>query len=63
MKQFVITTTSESGDHYTYFIEHHKEPTVKQLLKWLKTNGSDIDDDRCYEEIDSIEEITGFQKL
>ncbi len=36
MKQFVITTTSESGDHYIYFIEHHKEPTVKQLLKWLK---------------------------
>ncbi len=28
-----------------------------------KTNGSDIDDYQCYEEIDSIEEITGFQKL
>jgi hypothetical protein len=63
MKQFVITTTSESGDHYTYFIEHPKEPTVKEMNTWLKTNGSDIDDDQCYEEIDDIVEITGFQRL
>jgi predicted RND superfamily exporter protein len=63
MKKFVITTTSESSDHYVYFIEHPKKPTHKQINEWLKENGTDIDEERCYEEIDEIEEITEFQKL
>jgi hypothetical protein len=64
MKKFVITTTSESSDHYMYFIECIKEPTIKQINKWLKENGNDIDEDgKCYETVDEIEEILEFQKL
>jgi len=63
MKQFVITTTSESGDHYMYFIEHDKKPTRAQIKQWLKKNGNDVDDDQCYEEIDEIEKVTKFERL
>jgi hypothetical protein len=63
MKKFIVITTSESSDHYMYFIEHHKKPTTKEIKEWLKENGTDVDDERCYEDIDEIEEITTFQKL
>jgi len=58
MRKFAITTTSESGDHYIYFIEHDKQPTDSQIKKWLKKNGNDIDDTKCYEYIDAVKEIT-----
>lgn len=61
MKKFVITTTSESGDHYVYFVEYSKKPTERQVNKWLIENGNDVDDSRCYESVDEIEEITEFQ--
>jgi hypothetical protein len=63
MKKFVLTTLSESGDEYIYFIEHPKMPTRKRLQKWLAVNGTDIEDDYCYERVNRIEEITTFQTL
>jgi hypothetical protein len=63
MKKFVLTTLSESGDEYTYFIEHPKKPTIEQLKKWLAVNGNDIEDDYCFEQINRIEEIKTFQTL
>ena len=63
MKKFIITTTSESCDHYTYFIESHKKPTIKELDEWLKINGSDTYEGVCYESVDDIQEISEFQRL
>lgn len=65
MKQFVVTTTSESGDHYIYFIEHSKEPTDAELNSFLKENANDIDPDdgEVYESVDEIEEIKNFLKI
>jgi hypothetical protein len=57
MKKFILNTTSESGDDYTYFIKHSKKPSPKELLKFLKVNGSDKDDDEVYENVQSITEI------
>lgn len=63
MKQFVVTTTSESSDHYIYFIEHPKKPTSKELKKFLVENGSDVDDGYCYENVDMCVEIKDFKKI
>lgn len=63
MKKFVITTKSESGDDYLYFIEHDEKPTYDEMYDWLKQNGTDIDEMECYESIESIVEIIGFEKL
>ena len=65
MKQFIVTTSSESGDHYIYFIEHPKEPTGIELNRFLKENANDIDpeDGKVYESVDEIEEITEFLKI
>lgn len=57
MKKFVLITKSQSGDDYVYFIKHNKLPTEKQLLKFLKVNATDIDEDDLYEDIESITEI------
>jgi hypothetical protein len=63
LKQFVLTTTSESSDHYIYFIEHPNEPTSEELKKFLLENGSDVYDGECYEEVDMCVEITDFKRL
>jgi hypothetical protein len=63
MKKFVITTTSESGDDYVYFIEHSKKPTVTEINNWLIINGSDIEDGYCYENVNMIIEVVEFKKL
>jgi hypothetical protein len=65
MKQFCLTTHSESGDHYLYFIEHPTEPTHKELETFLKIHGSDIDPDdgECYEYVQECEEIKDFKKI
>lgn len=63
MKQFVLTTTSESSDHYIYFIEHPKEPTREELKKFLLENGSDVYDGECYEDIDMCVEIKDFKRI
>ena len=63
MKKFVITTTSESGDDYVYFIEHSEKPTTAEIKKWLKVNGTDIEDGYCYESVNIVKEITEFKTL
>jgi len=57
MKKFVLITKSESGDDYTYFINSKKEPTGKQLEKFLKEHACDKDEDEVYENVESIVEI------
>lgn len=63
MKKFVLTTTSESSDHYIYFIEHTQMPTREELKKFLIENGSDVVDGYSYENIDMCVEIRDFKKL
>lgn len=57
MKRFIVTTESQSGDVYLYLIEHPTKPTRSQINEWLKTNGSDRDEEMCYEDINLIIEI------
>lgn len=63
MKKFVLTTQSNSGDHYMYFIEHSEKPTPDQLYNWLLKNGNDIDGNNCYEYPEMVVEIDKFKKL
>jgi hypothetical protein len=63
MKQFVLTTTSESSDHYIYFIEHPEKPTKDEIEKFLLENGNDIEDGYCYEGVDMCVEIKDFKKI
>jgi len=63
MRKFVVTTKSESSDNYIYFIEHPTEPTRDELKRFLRESGSDFDDERTYENIESIREIKDFQRI
>lgn len=63
MKQFVLTTTSESSDHYIYFIEHPEKPTREELQKFLVEQGSDVEDGYSYENVDECVEIKDFKRL
>ncbi len=63
MKKFVLTTTSESSDHYIYFIEHTEIPTREELNKFLIENGNDVEDGYSYEGIDKCVEIKEFKRL
>jgi len=63
MKQFVLTTTSESSDHYIYFIEHPQMPTREELNKFLVEQGSDVSDGESYEDIDMCVEINNFKRI
>ncbi len=58
MKQFVLTTQSESGDRYMYFIENERFPSKAQIKRFLKVYASDKDDKQVYEQQDQIIEIT-----
>jgi hypothetical protein len=60
MKQFVLTTQSESGDNYIYFIECKTKPTDKQLDKFLMEHGNDVDEDTIYENVEHLKEIKDF---
>jgi hypothetical protein len=62
-KKFVLTTTSESSDHYMYFIENYEIPTREELNKFLIENGNDIEDGYSYEGIDECVEIKEFKRL
>jgi len=62
LKKFVVISVSSSGDRYTYFIEHYTEPTIPELIEWLKTNGNDIEGE-LDGFIQTVEEITEFKKL
>jgi len=65
MKEFVLTTQSESGDDYIYFIKHPQQPTNEELNLFLLQYGSDYDEDQSYEHVQSCVEIedTLFQKI
>jgi hypothetical protein len=63
MKKFVLTTTSESSDHYIYFIEHPEKPTQEELEKFLVEQGSDVEDGYSYENVDMCVEIKDFKKI
>jgi hypothetical protein len=63
MKKFVLTTTSESSDHYIYFIEHPEKPTQEELEKFLVEQGSDTYDGYSHENIDRCVEIKDFKRL
>lgn len=63
MKQFVLTTTSESSDHYIYFIEHPEKPTQQELQKFLVEQGNDVEDGESYENIEKCVEIKDFKKI
>lgn len=65
LKQYSINTVSDSGDRYSYFIEHYKEPTLEELNEWLLVNAVDTDTERgiCFEHVDEVIEITKFDKL
>lgn len=63
MKKFVLVTKSESGDYYTYFIEHPQKPTIPELREWLLINGSDKEDGYCFEHVVTTNEIIDFKKI
>lgn len=63
MKKWCLTTTSESSDHYIYFIENPTKPTIEELKKFLFEQGNDRDYAGSYENIDDCVEIKDFKKL
>ena len=65
MRRFVLTTKSESGDDYMYFIENESVPTPKDISRFLKTNANDREDGIVYEQMQQLREIydTNFLKL
>lgn len=52
--KYILLTTSESGDNYTYFIEHKSTPTHKELKTYLIEQGNDVEDGESYENIDNL---------
>jgi len=64
MKKFVLITHSESGDDYTYLIEHPQEPTNEELRWFLQENACDQNEDTIYEHIQDIVALDGeFMKI
>jgi hypothetical protein len=57
MKKFVLTTKSESGDDYLYFLSSDEKPSNKTIDEWLQKNGSDVYEGQCYEDIEMLVEI------
>lgn len=56
-KVFVLITSSESGDNYSYQIEHASQPTSEEIERFLLENGSDVEDGECYEYQEMLIEI------
>lgn len=68
MKKFVLITHSESGDSYSYFIEHPQMPTSEEIEAFLWENACDIQEDedgerQLYEYQEMLFEITEFQRI
>lgn len=63
MRKFVLTTTSESSDHYIYTIECDHKPTGEELEAYLLGYGSDVYEGECYEYVDDLVEITEYDKI
>lgn len=64
MKVWVITTRSESGDHYIYVVKHPKKPTDAELKAFLIEHSRDKEEGTCdtnagtlYEVVQDIVEI------
>jgi len=62
MKQFVLTTKSQSGDDYIYFIKSEEEPTWDQIDKFLLEQGSDHGENEDGEE-ESYEDVIEFIEI
>lgn len=57
MKKFIILTTSQSCDHYHYFIKSEKKPNTDQLNQFLSENANDKCGNEIYENIYEVIEI------
>jgi hypothetical protein len=57
MRLFTIRTVSESGDHYTYLIKHHKKPSAQELKAFLVQYSTDTEGYTLYESVEEVEEI------
>lgn len=65
MKQWVLTTYSESRDTYVHFIEHPTKPTHSDIQKFLSkySNDFNLDTKITYESYDQIYEVKDFKKI
>jgi hypothetical protein len=65
MKQFIIIIATESGKKFIYFKKHYREPSLKQLDRWMKeeNNEEDIKEGWWYDSLEDIEKIKGFKIL
>lgn len=52
--KYILATTSESGDDYTYFIESSETPTIEEIKTFLLEQGNDVEDGESYENIDYL---------
>ena len=61
----MLTTKSESGDDYMYFIEHATVPTPKDISQFLRDHANDREDGIVYEQMQQLREIhdTNFLKI
>jgi len=60
-KQFALTTRSESGDDYLYFIKSETKPTDSELGEFLLKHGNDVYEGKSYEYVTYCCEITDEQ--
>jgi len=58
MKLFVVNTSSESSDHYSYVIRHTEEPTADELKAFLIKHSCDKDNFTLYESVENVIEVT-----
>ena len=68
LKTFVLITKSESGDNYSYQIQHTDKPTSEEIEKFLLKNGSDVSADHsgelyCYEDQEILIEIVSNKTI
>jgi len=57
MKKYAITTQSESGDDYIYFVITDKKMDANLANTFLKAHAYDKDEDMVYEAVVTIKEI------
>jgi hypothetical protein len=57
VKKFIVTTTSDSSDHYIYLIGHPQKPTSEELVRFLNKCGSDIYEGESCESVDDVFEM------
>lgn len=52
--KYILTTTSESGDDYTYFIESTETPTIEEIKTFLIEQGNDVEGGESYENVNQL---------